>query len=78
MKRVAKSIFHSALLIGSITGIIFTGSIPLSILLVPTAIISSARLSDDIIGNEINDSIYFYLVNRLLNKWFYIFSIKWW
>ena len=58
MKRTLKTILHSTLLLGSAAGIIITGSIPLSILLVPTGIISAARLSDDISGNEINNSIF--------------------
>lgn len=58
MKRALKSILHSTLLLGSVAGIVITGSIPLSLLLIPTGIISAARLSDDISGNEINNSIF--------------------
>lgn len=58
MKRAIKTILHGTLLFGGIAVAIVVGNVWLRIAIVPVAVTSAAKLSDDLRGNEIKDSVF--------------------
>lgn len=58
MKKILKTILHSALLFGEAAAAVLVGSVPLALGLIPVMVVTSAKLADDLNGNEITDSIF--------------------